>query len=131
MEPESDRIGAAPHEVKDAEARPIVMYGVALTIGAVVTFVIVFGIFHYFTSRPTIGATVNPMADSAQTAPVSPHIEEHPASELAELRARENQVLGSYGWVDRKAGAVRVPIDRAMQTVLERGLPTRKEAPGK
>ena len=107
------------------------MYGVALTIGAVVTFVIVFWIFHYFTSRPTTGATVNPMADSAQTAPVSPHIEEHPASELAELRARENHVLGSYAWVDKNSGSVRVPIDRAMQMVLERGLPTRKEAANK
>jgi hypothetical protein len=36
--------------------------------------------------------------------------------------------LEGYGWVDRQAGVVRLPIERAMELVLERGLPTRPEA---
>lgn len=31
-----------------------------------------------------------------------------------DLQARRGQ-LGSYGWVDRKAGVVRIPIERAME----------------
>ncbi len=127
---ESDRIGTAPHEVHDAEARPIVLYGVALAIGAAIVFVIVFFIFHYFTSQPLTDVTANPMATKDQ-APPSPHVEEYPASDFRELRIHENQVLGSYGWVDKKTGVVRVPIDRAMETVLKRGLPTRKEVVNK
>jgi hypothetical protein len=42
---------------------------------------------------------------------------------LAELRAAEDGDLNSCGWVDRNAGIVRIPIDRAMQLILERGLP--------
>jgi hypothetical protein len=128
---ESDRIGAPPHEVKDAEARPIVRYGVALTIGAAIVFGIVFWIFHYLASRPIADANVNPMASREQSKPAPPQLEEYPAHELQALRANEDQVLESYGWVDKKTGTVRVPIDRAMQTVAERGLPTRKEAPNK
>jgi hypothetical protein len=36
--------------------------------------------------------------------------------------------LVGYGWVDREAGIVRLPIERAMELLLERGLPTRPEA---
>lgn len=40
------------------------------------------------------------------------------ARELQELRQRDEQVLGSYGWVSRKDGIVRIPIDRAMEMIL-------------
>lgn len=33
--------------------------------------------------------------------------------------------LSSYGWVSKEAGVVRIPIERAMALVAERGLPTR------
>ena len=33
------------------------------------------------------------------------------------LAARKEQELGSYGWVDRDRGVVRIPIDRAMDLV--------------
>jgi hypothetical protein len=128
---ESDRIGAPPHEVKDAEARPIVRYGVALTIGAVIVFALVFWIFSYFTTRPVSDLNANPMANREQSKPAPPQLEEYPAHEVLALRAHETQVLESYGWVDKKSGTVRVPIDRAMQVVAERGLPTRKEAANK
>jgi len=38
-------------------------------------------------------------------------------------------VLSTYGWTDKNAGVVRIPIDRAMELQLERGFPTRKETP--
>ena len=36
---------------------------------------------------------------------------------------RKNSILSTYGWTDKKAGVVRIPIDRAMELQLERGLP--------
>ena len=41
---------------------------------------------------------------------------------LEELK-KENEVLGSYDWVDQKNGVVRIPIDRAMDLLAQRGLP--------
>lgn len=38
---------------------------------------------------------------------------------LDDLRAKHNHDLQSYEWVDQKAGVVRIPIDRAMQLVIE------------
>jgi len=124
---ESDRKGTHPYEVHDAQARPIVVAGLGLAVGVAIVFAIVFFLFHQFTSRPTPGANANPMS-SAGPHPPGPRIEEHPANDLQELRAHEKQVLGSYGWVDKKTGVVRVPIDRAMDLVLQRGFPAGKEA---
>ena len=41
-------------------------------------------------------------------------------------RARTT-MLNSYGWVDKNAGIVRIPIDEAMKLTLQRGLPSRPE----
>ncbi len=44
-------------------------------------------------------------------------------------RAARLDRLGSYGWVDRHAGVVHLPIDRAMQLVAE-GVRAAPTAPG-
>jgi hypothetical protein len=36
---------------------------------------------------------------------------------LAGLREKEASEAGSYGWVDRKAGVVRLPVARAMELI--------------
>jgi hypothetical protein len=46
-------------------------------------------------------------------------------AERVALLAEQNQNLNSYGWVDRSNGIVRIPISRAMDLLLQRGLPTR------
>lgn len=46
---------------------------------------------------------------------------------LQELREHERMMLNEYGWVSREAGVVHIPIDRAMDLLLERGLPVRDE----
>ena len=38
----------------------------------------------------------------------------------------QDAALRSYGWVDKNAGIVRIPIDEAIRLTLQRGLPTRK-----
>ena len=42
---------------------------------------------------------------------------------LAAFRAQEDALLGSYGWVEKDKGIVRIPIDEAMRIVAEGGLP--------
>lgn len=42
---------------------------------------------------------------------------------LAAFRAQEDALLGSYGWVEKDKGLVRIPIAEAMRIAAERGLP--------
>jgi len=44
---------------------------------------------------------------------------------LAEFRAHENEILTTYGVADPETGAYRIPIDRAKEMLLKRGLPVR------
>jgi hypothetical protein len=42
---------------------------------------------------------------------------------LREIRAKNTVAATTYGWVDKEAGVVRLPIERAKQLLVERGLP--------
>jgi hypothetical protein len=61
--------------------------------------------------------------------PPAPRLEDKPLAPRAQLNARENAILTTYGWVDKKAGIVRIPIDRAMDLIAHRGLPATGTAP--
>jgi hypothetical protein len=71
------------------------------------------------------------MATDSPQFPPEPRIEIAPSLELKTLRHDEDTTLSTYGWVDRKAGTTRIPIDRAIDLQLQRGFAVRKEAPKK
>jgi len=43
--------------------------------------------------------------------------------EITDMHAKEDLLLENYSWIDDKHSAVRIPIDRAMELIAERGLP--------
>jgi hypothetical protein len=45
------------------------------------------------------------------------------AQDVADLHAREDLLLNNYSWVDQSQGKVRIPIERAMDLIAQRGLP--------
>jgi len=51
-----------------------------------------------------------------------PRLQTDPPDDLAKLRAREQNELDTYYWIDRDKGIVHIPIDEAMKQVLARGL---------
>lgn len=57
-----------------------------------------------------------------------PQLETNERTELNKIRLREEDTLSTYGWVDEKAGTVRIPIDRAMDLLVQRGLPVRSQS---
>ena len=57
----------------------------------------------------------------------SPQLEIDERTELDRSRLNEEQTLNSYGYIDQKAGTVRIPIDRAMDLIAQRGLPARAQ----
>jgi hypothetical protein len=44
---------------------------------------------------------------------------------LKRYREDQEKILRSYGWVDSQAGIVRIPVDRAMDLLLQKGYPVR------
>jgi hypothetical protein len=43
--------------------------------------------------------------------------------DVADLHQREGLLLDNYSWIDQSQGKVRIPIERAMELIAERGLP--------
>lgn len=54
--------------------------------------------------------------------PPQPRLESDPGEVLARLRLLERVQLERYAWIDRGQGIARVPVERAMEILAERGL---------
>jgi hypothetical protein len=59
----------------------------------------------------------------ADPLPPEPRLQVSPQADMDAMRAREHELLHSYGWVDREKGVARIPIDRAMEIMAEGDAP--------
>jgi hypothetical protein len=59
----------------------------------------------------------------------TPRLEEDDGNrDLTDLHGREDLLLNNYSWIDRGKGTVRIPIERAMELIAQRGLQVAPEA---
>jgi hypothetical protein len=59
----------------------------------------------------------------------TPRLEEDDGNhDLTDLHGREDLLLNNYSWIDRSKGTVRIPIERAMELIAQRGLPVASPA---
>jgi hypothetical protein len=65
---------------------------------------------------------VSPASAPALSADV-PALEVAPSADLQRLRRGDAQFADSYGWTDRSHNVVRIPVARAVEILLQRGLP--------
>ena len=116
------------HEKSDAHARPIAVFEIGLLAWVVISAALMAGLFFYFTDRAAeLDVDSSPLADTREPAP-GPQLQADPTTDIETLRAGEEERLNGFGWIDRAQGIARIPIDRAIDIVAERGLPTRPEA---
>ena len=119
------------HEERDVRVRPIVLAVVGLATVSVAAFVLMhllFNLLAVMQSKET--AAPSPLAGAyGLKEPPEPRLQTSPIHDLQELRARDAAALHEYAWGDREAGVVRIPIDRAIAVLAERGLPARPAAP--
>jgi hypothetical protein len=118
------------HEHRDINVFALGKFAIGLIIVTVFCVGLVAGVFQYLLHREG-GIPASRMESPAQDArqlPPEPRLEETPARDLDEMRRAENKIQTTYGWLDESAGIVRLPIDRAMDLVVQRGLPARAEA---
>jgi hypothetical protein len=127
-------------ERRDLGSKGVFAFLAGLAVMLVLVGFLVAGIYRYLDAQQRAHQPVrNPLlpAPSAETRSLNywkteeqikttfpePRLESTERTEIDPFRMREEKTLNSYGWVDEKAGLVRIPIERAMQLVAERGLP--------
>ena len=61
--------------------------------------------------------------------PPPPRLEVDGAGHWRDFRAAQVDRLSTYGWMDRGRGVVHIPIEKAMEQILERGVAPLPAAP--
>jgi hypothetical protein len=117
-QPNGNGIG---HETKEVSVPFVFASLTALIIGAFLAALLAIGIFQFFKATYKPDQTAR---ESVQQIPPQPRVEEHPAEQLQSIRSREEHILSSYALIDKDQGIVRVPIDKAIDMLAEKGLPT-------
>jgi hypothetical protein len=120
--------GNPGYEKRDVNTRAIAYAVIVLLVLVIASLLTMHWMFDYFSATQKLGPSASPFTDVRQLPP-EPRLQVHPVEDLNRVRESQEDLLTSYGWADRATGKVRVPIDRAMDLILERGLPTRTSAP--
>ncbi|MCX7859987.1 MAG: hypothetical protein N2385_07855 [Chloroflexus sp.] len=114
---------ALNHEVSDARTQPVI-WGVVMVAGVMV--------LAFVLAMVLLVVWVGPVTDQSNTLsndevtqlqlPPAPRLEQNPRVEGDRIIAEATERLESYGWVNERAGRAHIPIERAMELLLEHGL---------
>jgi hypothetical protein len=106
------------HEASDASLAGVAGFAAALTVATLVVLALLWLLLGFLTTRPTaVPGSPSVLAPRERGHwPPEPRLEGLPVPGGAPVPGRPAE----YGWVDRNAGIVRVPIDEAMKIVAEK-----------
>jgi hypothetical protein len=133
--------GNGGYERSDIGTAGVLYFLLGLLVAGLFIFFLVDGIYSYLDKRSEAEqAPVNPLVANApadtrripkdypQGAFPNPKLEEDERGQLNGIRLKEEQTLATYDYIDKNAGTIRIPIDRAMDLIAQRGLPVRAQS---
>jgi hypothetical protein len=118
------------HETSDANIRNLIIFGVGLCCLVIAGLLVSGVVFHYFVGHQGLGPPASPF-ENVRMLPPEPRLQVSAPKDLKQYKAAQGDILNSYGWVDQNAGIVRIPIDRAMDILVQKGLPVLGATPVK
>jgi hypothetical protein len=132
--------GHGSYEHRDLQASSILYFLLILLVATMLSLFGLRGFYVYLdhhekAAQPAVNPLVtNVPTDTRHIAPgypqsvfPNPKLEEDERGQLNGFLLTEEETLYSYGWVDEKAGTVHIPIERAMDLIVQRGLPVRPQ----
>jgi hypothetical protein len=117
------------HEASDIDFGLVLTFALGLVGATPLILFTVWLLFGYLTTRENrpVQREFPLAAQQENRLPPEPRLQTNPRQDLDDMRAEEDRTLTTYGWVDRDAGIVRIPIEEAMKLVVSRGLGVRQE----
>ncbi len=114
------------YETSDANAGAVAKFGLALAVICGLALILMLVMLNSFRAeKKSNEPALSPMAAQREALPPEPRLQIQPNEDWLKYKTHEDSLLHSYGWVSREAGVVRLPIDRALELVAQRGLPAR------
>jgi hypothetical protein len=132
--------GHESFETEDLSPQGVFYFMAGLAVVGLMIYFVVIGMYKFLDAYDRKHETpMNPMAvqtgvdprtmsahqiqeqvDKTFPKPVLEHSEQ---LQFGEVLEKQDRTLASYDWVDQKQGIVRIPIDKAMELLAQRGLP--------
>ena len=127
-------------EREDLSTRGVFVFMIGLAIVGVVIYFIIVGMYSFLDKyERSQMTTASPLVTS--TGPAArvvtkdymekfkengaPMLENDERGQFKGFLLKQEDQLNSYGWVDEQGGVAHIPIERAMDLIVERGLPVR------
>lgn len=126
IKPDDIRNPHTRYERRGMNTRGVLMFFAFLVVFALFIHLSVLGLLKIFSKTTPLRRTATTPTYTAppNVSPPAPVLQPDPVADLHNMRAQEDQILQGYAWVDQASGKVRIPIARAMQLIVERGLPS-------
>jgi hypothetical protein len=116
------------HEESDINVRALLWFVIVLTVIVLGVDVVCWGMFKLMNRyEASHEPYVTPLGVKVGEQPPEPRLQTTPWTDLKQLRAQEHEYLNSYGWVDQRMGVARIPIAKAKEMLLQKGIAVRPE----
>jgi hypothetical protein len=129
----SDTEPSANSGYETTDVNPVTLLAWVGLLAAVLVFSVVAAwvLFDVFAARAARrDPKVSPLAPADSQRPPEPRLLVKEHDDLVTVRKEEEELLDTYGWVDKERGIVRIPIARAMELVAKEGLQSRPAPSG-
>ena len=115
------------YELSDLNPGFIALFGIGLVVAVALAVIVTSLFMRYRAFQHSRQETPVPRLAREREITPEPRLQVDASKELRQMRAAEDAALSSYGWVDKDAGILKIPVDRAMEILAKKGLPARKQ----
>lgn len=115
------------YEKSDVKVRSVVFMILGVGVFVLAVQGAVWGIQHFFSRLDLRKVSVSPLIDRDRLPP-EPRLQEDATGDYARWLTSQQSQLNQYRWKDRKQATVIIPVSRAMELILERGLGQAQES---
>jgi len=112
-------------EERDVKFRNVIGAAVGGTIVTLIFVALMWWLYWHLADREAaLSPPASPLASEyGRKEPPAPRLQTDPRKDLQALHDHERELLTTYAWVDRDEGVIRIPVERAIALLAERGLP--------
>jgi hypothetical protein len=111
------------HETSDIPLGGTARAALFTVVGIGLVMLLMWGAWGFFLAQARAGDPGRPAMsadDFGQRIPATPRLQSLPGDDLASYRAQQTAKIDGLAWVDQGAGTVRIPIQAAMQLIVQR-----------
>jgi hypothetical protein len=117
----------AGYETRDANTSGVLLFLALLAATVALVMLFSWRLFREYSVSINNSPPDSPFT-GVREVPSAPRLQVTPREDLERILAEQQTKLETYGWEDRQAGTVRIPIERAMDLLVQKGLPVASPA---